>query len=54
MAAGSRHFSIGAGRRLVLRAAGLEPALLLRAAGLPEDLFEQDEVRRSPQAYVRF
>ena len=54
MAAGSRHFSIGAGWRLLLRDAGLEPALLLRAAGLPEDLFEQDEVRLSPQDYVRF
>ena len=54
MAAGSRHFSIGAGWRVVLRDAGLEPTLLLRAAGLPEDLFEQDEVRLSPRDYVRF
>ena len=46
-------FSLGPGWRILLSDAGIEPADALRAAGLPEGLLAEEEVRLAPDDYFR-
>ena len=45
---------MGQGWRLLLQDAGLEPASVLRAAALPEDLLDREDVRLAQADYFRF
>lgn len=51
MSTASSRFSLGPGWRILLRDAGFEPADALRAAGLPEGLLAQEDVRLAPGDY---
>lgn len=52
----TRHqsFSLNIGWNALLRDVGLQPAQVLRRAGLPEDLFAHDGQSLSAEAYFRF